>query len=243
MVRSLCFFLIVSAIFAILSCSDDSRFTDEPPPAVIWVVPSSDLDQNERGIDALPEGTSIQLNWYRSTNDLVVGYELYRSTERSGSYQIIANKQVLKNDDTLYVDVVDPSMVNRRLYYYMTAVNDIGTRSEPSDTISYRLIEKATNLLPQGSIAERRPVFSWTDLNQINNYIIRVLKSESGNYIWICHTFGVYGPTVQQIEYNIDGSALLDSLNSGEEYIWRVDIVGPENNSGSESQWAVFQIQ
>ena len=233
MYRSLCFFLIVMAIFAILSCSDNSQFNDEPPSAVIWVAPSSDMDENETGIDAVPEGNSIYLNWYRSVDDLVIGYEIYRSVQRNGSYQITANTQVLKNDDTLYVDSVDPAMVNRRLYYYIMAVNDIGTHSESSDTISYMLIDKAINLLPLGYETSHRPKMSWEDpnLQPKNNFIIRLLNSITNNHVWMYQTFGVFGATRQEIEYNIDGSADLDSLISGEEYKWRVDIVGSENNS------------
>ena len=53
------FFLILGAILIILNCNKKSTDPEIKPPMVIFVPSSDPLNEEERGIDAIPEGDGI----------------------------------------------------------------------------------------------------------------------------------------------------------------------------------------
>jgi hypothetical protein len=233
------YFLLLSLlIFITFNCGKNSVSSSVKPDKVRWIENSSDSSVIEKGIDAIPEGDKIHLEWMPDQQDIVAFFHIYRSSIRQGPFSKIIS---IESATTFYDDPV-PSK-NVRYYYYVLAVSDDGAESTSSDTINYKLVEKAQNLNPVG-LCDARPVFQWRDPNHVYSYIIRVMDSETKNNIWI-YTFqdSNFGDENKSIAYNTGQAASLDSLIKGKEYQWRIDIVGSEKNSGSESQWIPVQIQ
>lgn len=238
------FFLIFILVFLNFQCSPEGEKLGEKPSPVVMIEGVSDTSPAEKGIDAVPEGNGIQIEWIPSSDPYVIGYELFRSDKRYESYRLVADVDVLKKRDSVYVDILDASMLNTRFYYYIYAISDTEVKSDASDTLSYMLIEKAMDLSPQGNISESKPEFSWKDPNnpQKAAYVIRLKEALNDDLIWIEWVPSNYEDT-QTVEYNSSGGADLDSLLTGMDYLWRVDIIGTEENSGSESQWHFIHIQ
>ena len=239
------FILIFLLIFIMLQCSEQDSISEEKPPPVSFMPGVPDTSVIERGIDAVPDGHAIQLQWITSTDEFVIGYEIFRSQEKSGSFQLIADGSVLHKQDSLFIDTIDSTLINIRLYYCILSINDNDIRSDPSDTLSYMLIQKADNLFPQGSISDQKPVFMWEDPNrpQKDAYVIRLLRADTEEIIWLARIQSNYSSDQQTAVFNEDGTAGTDSLETGREFIWRVDILGSEDASGSESQWYLFSFK
>lgn len=238
------FFLIFILVFLNFHCSSEGERLGEKPSPVVMIEGVSDTSPVEQGIDAIPEGNGIQLEWMPSTDPYVIGYELYRSEKRYESYQLVADVNILKKRDSLYVDLLDASMINRRVYYYMYTISDTDLKSDASDTLTYMLIQKAENLLPQGNISESKPVFEWKDINSPPKdfYVIRLKEAVTDEMIWIARVRSDYADR-DTLLYNSNGGAVLDSLIQGVDYLWRIDVIGSEENSGSESSWHFIHIQ
>ena len=127
-------------------------------------------------------------------------------------------------------------------YYYILAVSDEDVRSDPSDTLDYKVLEKADQLhLKDGKVP--RPLFQWKDPHDwpAPYYIIRLMDVVADDFIWITRVDPQFAD-FQEVQYNVDGSATMDSLETGGTYDWRIDIAGSQNNCGSESQWVRFQL-
>jgi len=206
-------------------------------PDKVHLLPGlPDTSRVEGGIDAVPEGNMIRLEWLPSPEEEVVFYEIFRAHSRSEPFVLIAKVAV---PDTSYQDG-DVAFYEKN-YYYVTSLTDEDDRSDPSDTLEYTLVPKVIHLAPSGTILETRPVFSWDEQNE-HNYVIRLLESSSMKPVWIATVSSQYQDRVS-VPFNSDGLAALDSLERGKDYQWRVDVSRPEAFIGSESEWSQFQIQ
>lgn len=231
--------LILLGLFAILSCQNNSTGSGKSPQTVQFVSKSAEEDDNEQGIDAIPEGDAIYFSWHKLVDNEIDKYEIYRQTDPERDFYLIDTVQ-----DTFYIDNLDyATELNQRMYYFILSVNFDLKKSESSDTISYKLLEKPTPLMPSGIINSNTPLFQWNDINQANDYIIRVKRSDTDHIIWNSTIQANFGSTHQQIGYNSDGMADVNALSTEIPYEWRVDVIGPESNCGSESAWTSFQIQ
>jgi hypothetical protein len=240
MVRKAYFFLLFAGIFIIFHCDKSTNNGSTGPARVVLLSGVADTSRVERGIDAVPEGNIIRLEWIPGDLNEVAEYELFRSTVRTGSYASIAR---IAATDSSYQDMdVQP---DTRFFYFIRALNREGLQSEPSDTLSYKLILKATDLMPSGIITESRPELSWTDPNNPPKafYILRITEGVSGDVVWISVVPSSYTGGSESIQFNSDGSATIDSLENGVMYHWRVDVRGSEANSGSESVWNTIRRQ
>lgn len=232
------FFLLFSLILATLYCNNQSTVKVERPSPVILIPGATDTSEVEFGIDAVPDGDKIRIEWDAVDAEEDMFYEIYRSSVETGPFNKVAK---VFFPDTSYEDrVPDPGI---RYYYYVLAVNDEGVKSEPSDTLSYKLLDKPEGLSPIGETTPV-PMFRWRDPNvpPAHLYVIRVREGEAKQYVWISCIESQYNLEVTT-RYNSDHSARIDSLVSGKTYEWRVDIVGNEPNCGSESSWSVIRIQ
>jgi hypothetical protein len=162
-----------------------------------------------------------------------------RSTLRSGPYTHIGSAPV---PDSVYVD--NTTQIYQRYFYYIQAVTDENLLSDPSDTLDYKLIRKATGLTPSGEIGENKPEFSWEDTNNPIQpaYLLRLFDLLTEDTIWFVEIPSSYS-TREKIMFNADGLASVDSLQIGVEYVWRLDILSSEDRCGSESQWVTFRVR
>ena len=233
------FFLLLLLIFINFSCNNGENPSKEKPRSVVLMPGAPDTSMVETGIDAIPDGDLIRVEWSAGDESTAL-YEIYRGTLPSASFTKIVTVETPVQS---YEDQVPSKGV--RYYYFVRAVNDEGIQSDPSDTLSYRLIHKAEILDPVGTSGSA-PTFSWRDPNspQANDYIIRLKAADTGSMIWLSQFQNSnYGPDTKSIIFNADHGASLENLVLGTNYQWRIDIIGNEKNCGSESPWTSIQIQ
>jgi hypothetical protein len=236
------FFLLFGMFFIILNCKKQVVNGTIQPDKVQFLPAVSDTCRVERGIDTIPEGDAIFLQWIPGSGDIIRGYEIYRSDVRLGPYQQITDPYLLVQSDSVFIDYL--VTIDKKYYYYILAVSDDDVQSDPSDTLNYKLIEKADQMHLQEGAVPSKPLFRWKDptgWGASPYYIIRLIDVAADNYIWISKVDPLFSE-FQEVQYNADGSATLDSLVPGIIYDWRIDISGSSNNCGSESQWVRFQL-
>jgi hypothetical protein len=229
------FCLIFSLIFATLTCSKTITQSGTKPPKVVLIPAVSDTSRVEKGIDAVPEKNAIRIEWIPCQDETVVKYEIYRKSDAPEAKFVQIGEAT--EADSFYVDDVQTGV---RYFYTVTAVNDEDLRSESGDTLSYLLLQKAVNLQPKGEIANSKPVFTWNDPNQAQEYIIRVVDNLTNQPVWISVVPTNYELN-HSVAFNADQKAV-SGLLSGSLYRWRIDVRG-QNYSGSESVWVSLKIR
>jgi hypothetical protein len=234
----LCLFLLLTLIFINFNCKNKETPAKEKPKPVELIPGSPDTSRIETGIDAIPDGDKIHLEWNSKSDETTLIYEVYRGSVKDGTFSKVASVSV----PTRFYDDPERS-VNVRYYYYVLAVSDEGVKSEPSDTLSYKLINKPEGLMPGGNSSAVIPTFRWRDVNHANDYIIRIQESGSEAFVWFSKFMAQFGSDEQSILFNADHTAVSDSLTRGKNYQWRIDIIGNEKACGSESQWISITIQ
>jgi hypothetical protein len=236
MMKSRYFSLILGCLFTILSCQNTIDNNKDRPDPVKFIDKSEEYEIPEKGIDAIPEEVAIFIEWFRPDNSEIEKYQIYRQTDPLDDFYLIDTIQ-----DTFYIDIITD--IVPRYYYYVIAVNYDNIRSESSDTLNYKLLEKPTPLAPSGFSDSVTPEFRWEDHTRANDYIIRVIRSDDEAVMWNATIPANLGNTIQNNVYNSDLSANIAELERGVGYQWRVDVIGPEDFCGSESVWTSFQIQ
>lgn len=221
---------------AISGCSTSPVENIEKLPAPLLLPAPPDTALIEQGIDAVESGDFIQLDWRAGDEREPFRYRIYRGLSTDDEYTLIA--EVGGKIET-YIDSV--GVIGTRYYYYVTAKDEDEGESEPSDTLSYQLLAKPVLLANTSSV---RPTFSW----QVNGtppqfYVLKLLETDTDKKIWVTWVQTSFGDQMEQVKYNFDSTAVRDSLRTGVSYKWRVDIVGPSANSGSESNWKRFVLQ
>jgi len=237
--KCLFFPLLFGLIFTIFNCTEEINTGGIQPSSVTLVPGVADTCRVESGIDAIPEADAIRLEWIPSAEEEVTDYAIYRSDDEGGPYNLIAIASV---PDSVFED--SAVSLDTRYYYYVRAMGGEGMMSESSDTLDYMLIEKAVRLIPGGETNDSRPHLSWEDPNSPPKayYVIRVVEVASGDIIWISLVPSSYSDR-ETVLFNGDGTATTDSLISSIDYQWRVDIIGSEDNSGSESNWNTITVK
>jgi hypothetical protein len=241
MSKNPCFLLILSLVFATFYCQKKVNRSDIRPPRVVMVPAVSDTSRVEKGIDAVPEGNTIRVEWIPCADESVAEYEIHRREGNAPGARFVQIATVV-HPDSFCLDSGPRLLV--RYFYSVWAVTDDGLRSESSDTLSYMLLLKSTIHSPRGETTETKPVFSWTDNNQphVDEYVVRVVDAVSGEPVWISVVRNNYEPGPQSVVYNADQTARLAALLLGKEYRWRVDARG-QGAAGSESEWVSLKIK
>ncbi len=243
MSKSACFLLILSLVFVTFYCEKKINRSGIRPPKVVMVPAASDTSRIEKGIDTVPEGNAIRIEWIPSDDENVAKYEIHR---RSGSAPGVkfARIATVVHPDSFYVDSDLQLKLLVRYFYSIWAVTDDGLLSENSDTLSYMLLEKPTILSPKAETTDAKPVFLWNDNNQpqVDEYVVRVLDAVSEQAVWISIVRNNYEPGPKSAAYNADQRARQESLAVGREYRWRVDARG-QGATGSESEWVSLKIK
>ncbi len=84
-----------------------------------------------QSIKATDDG--VTLRWYKPSDDHAVAYKVYRSTDRDGRYESISGTITLKK----YTDT--NVRTNRRYYYKVRAIDDLGNESELGEIKTIKL--------------------------------------------------------------------------------------------------------
>jgi hypothetical protein len=225
------FFMI--PIFSLFVCGKDVNGPNPGPPPKLWPTPS-ETAVVERGIDAIPDADAIQLDWTIENDKDVEQFLLYRRSEDEEKFSLL---RTLDRKDSTWVDGNNIKL-HTRYYYYICSVDGNNRQGSPSDTVDYRLIEKAHNL---SATLEAKPLFRWQiqDYN-FQEYVIKIIHTNTGEKVWFAIVGTDFTDLDDKVRYNFDGQAKYESLKSDQQYQWRVDIIGPAKNSGSESRWQPF---
>lgn len=256
-------YLLIALLFLSFACSSPQKVKQDPPQPVqmVWRTLGADTLESEPGIDAEvtpgEELNAIRLQWYKHPleNDLKE-YRVYRSVHNSGLINFYLLNAVELNqatqDDTVYSDQQELDL-STRYYYYITAVDKDGQESEPSDTVSYKLVAKAQSLSVNDNpqvITSPDLRFKWFDATT-ESFFIRIEAYVTDDFHPLVHTAqvpSIYSDDGGFQHYRLQGDWLKTKFPDGD-YRWRIDCVGTENDvarqsfSGSESDWSFFKIQ
>lgn len=218
-----------------LGCSKSPTDNGDLLPAPRLLQNPADTAMVEVGIDAVENSNAIQLDWQPGDDQKPAGYRLYRRDGQNGQFALVVS---LSRNTTTYLDTTGVR-TDTRYYYFLTAFNDDDKESTSSDTLSYTLLDKAFNL---SNTLDTKPIFSW----QINAfpqfYVLKLVEADTDRKIWVVQVKSDFTPPGDQVRFNADGSAIVDSLGHNISYRWRIDVIGPSTNSGSESLWKRFSI-
>jgi hypothetical protein len=248
MVKYIKYFVVIILIIALFSLSCTSSVeSDNPAPAQVRIVEKSAEDAIvEKGIDAIAfpgllTQNSISLQWYSEDDEDLTSFDIYRSQDSVGTFPLLTSivKQFGKID-TFYVD--KNVAQNVRYYYYVIARDAADQESPRSIKVNYKLSEMTVLNSPSESDTSYTGIYSW-DFPSIgpDEFIFRLERDIAGNFV---HE---YINQLNRIDYNPHQEWNFTSLGLGNLapgiYRWRIDIIGADNNEGSESFWQGFQVQ
>jgi len=217
----------------LLGCGKSPEGPAEELPAPVLLPVPDDLSVDEGGVDAVPEKNAIQIQWeaYPRRDARI---QIYRSDAEEGEFSL---RTELSATDTVFLD--ERVAIGTRYWYFLIAKKD-GSVSPTSDTVSYKLLEKPFALWENPT---PRPTFRWRVSEIPVEYVIKLFELPSDNKVWFAVVSPDFNSLTEEVRYNFDGGAARDSLVVGRAYRWRVDVVGPEANAGSESEWRIFVCQ
>jgi len=234
MSKQLFFSLLFVTVITILLLACNVNKSSNLPEKVILVPNSGERSIEETGIDAVPEKNGIFLQWNKSSDQITVGYRIYRAADQKNNFQIIGTVT-----DTFFTDENVGFYI--RYYYFVTGISSNDEEGISSDTLSYKLLKKAQCINPKDN-SSPVPEFQWQDPNNEDINLLRVINAETEEYVWIYALEHNYD-NFKKVVFNVDGKAGIDSLIKNKTYMWRVDVLGSSDNSGSESFWNSFKIQ
>jgi hypothetical protein len=243
---------LLSLIIIILyGCKSEEPNYPVPDP-VVMVAKSPDTSAVEQGIDAVPEYDGIQLQWYRLPERGIESYNIYRKSPDDTYFKRIAAKKIddtqASGSDTTFLDT--SVVVYQDYFYYITATSKDNKEGMPGDTVSYRLLEKALTIYPDGQLnIEGLPVFQWNTTDKPDLYILRIERDFDNK---LCFIKIVQTNYLIEMETYDPGESEADSIEffsevipgSGITYKWRIDCMGDDSPipSGSESEWKYFGL-
>ena len=215
----------------------------------------------DKGICSLADFNAIRLQWYRSEDDDLSSFFIYRAIDTSNTgdeleftlldthFLYSFNPNIL---DTEYVDY--HPLLGEMHYYYVRSRDDAENLSPPSDTVRYQIDVKPFLSSPLSSEkTDSIPTFIWkysADFRYAIDYFIIRLENLTKNHLIWTHEISrnQYDGHEQEIHYNNDQSSSEPVLSSNYTYRWRLDAVGRMSDDGisdegSISQWIEFNIK
>jgi len=230
------FFLLSGLILFTLACRNQPTKQAVLPGAVTLIPAAADTAWVETGIDAVPETDAVFLEWIPADDGLAAAYEVWRE-DFGEDFRLIAT---LNSSALSYTDMSAACFIRYR--YIVLPISDEGEAGAAGDTLQYRLLAKATALSATEHV---QPEFSWRDPNQPPEaaYLLRLKENGTERRVWRRLVASSYSGDRESVLFNDDGTAVDAVLQKGIEYLWRVDVIGSEANSGSESPWISLRIQ
>ncbi|MFQ5582814.1 MAG: hypothetical protein ACE5GL_00070 [Calditrichia bacterium] len=211
------------------------------------VVKSAEEDPLERGIDAIVvpglNKNGILLQWHPVVDNDLIEYLVYRkANDSTGSqFPLLATVgEKFEQIDTFFVD--STAQENVRYYYYVIAHDEADQFGERSRKDDYKLIKMSAPNSPSPTDTTFSGIFKWTFPVTIPaDFIFRLEVDFAGNF----RPFKIktHSTTNYSREQSWSLSDLgIDPLPPGV-YRWRIDNIGGDSRSGSESDWLRFSVQ
>jgi len=249
--------LISFILFCLFAACDDGTGPEKippEPPKMVAKNSSSDTTAYEiMGIDAL-EGleNGIRIMWYEHSQRSSLDYFfVYRSEDPQGLINYPRIAQVEPDgefiQDSVYHSYADLNELEEkvRYRYYVTAVDEKGLESQPSDTVEYELIQKASLTAPLGSnlINPDRLIFFWSfPQNPLpNGYVLRIEDEFTDDLVYVEWVEPLDDFDNNYRTHTLDSLQLRDFTVNNRPYRWRIDAI-QSLHYGSESSWGTFTI-
>lgn len=266
------YFLIILGLFQFLACPDVVE-DPYPPASPVFVEKTTPADLIEKGIGANfrntanPNQNSIILMWHPNSEDDIAGYNIYRAIETLDTLAQFENilsidlSSTLPGQDTFYVDT--EVSTRKRYLYYIESEDLSGNNSQPSDTISYKLLTKPHPFsIPEGTTTQNL-VFHWEEEQSMADYpqnsVIRI-NNEANETVWVCmfqYPFNDYSfnfaPNGSNVnEENVIAFNGISGYLSPGRYFWKVEALRMGNGittdpdidiAGCESEWVEFILE
>jgi len=237
--------ILIIALFG-LSCTNSVESDNPAPEQVRMVEKSAENAVIERGIDAIAftgllTQNSIYIQWHSEDDEDLTVYDIYRSQDSVGTFPLLTS--VVKQFGEIDTSYIDKNVAENVRYYYYVIARDAEDQEGPRSTkVNYKLGEMAVLNSPSPSDTNYTGVFSW-DFPSFgpDEFIFRLERDIAGNFV---HE---YMNQLNRIDYNPHQEWNFTSLGLGNllpgRYRWRIDIIGADDNEGSESFWLGFQVQ
>lgn len=196
------------------------------------------LTDDNNGIDAVPESDWFRISWKPLLDSDIDFLRVFRYNNYDVSEPIEVDSISYSSILTHYLDSnwqnYSSSVLNKTWYYFIEAVDTSGN-STVSDTVSYRLLSKASIRYPTNNLVLNNSddlYFKWQQSEALHYRVL--LYDHSHILIW--HD-DLYVTETYSDSLKYTGAALPES-----DYTWRVDTFDG-NDAGSESNEQNFYIQ
>jgi hypothetical protein len=234
--------VLLIAIVFLLSCSGKDKITiDKIKPHSPKLIPHLGdlgdgymfndsqypiLDDDNNGIDAVPDGNGIRISWEHFLDSDLDFYKVYRFDENNIMPVLIDTRSVDDND--YYIDNSN-DVITHIKYSYTIEVFDKAGNSTLSDTVSYKLLDKPIFSEPVNN-AVMNPngiVFKWNASGFVSKYRL-LLFNDNHEYLWKYDMDVAF----EGDSFEVTGPSNLSQLNPGSSIFWRVDAFEWDSDLG-----------
>lgn len=225
----------------LIGCAREEIASDQEPPPVPQFIPrGADTLFVKQGIDAVPEGDFIDLSWLPSEADDLGGYRIYRRAEDSADVvppELVVDLTTAQLAGDIFLSYVDNGDVlfsdsSAGFFYWVSAYDESGNESAPSESAYFRLMKKADLQAPLVVADTLQLSWNYTgDPFEVDYFVVRLFRQQGGVWtpFWL-YKYNVYFPA--QVDYV--------GVLAGGAYRYQVGVVGaspPDRPSGSEAAW------
>ncbi len=249
------FGLIIIGVL-LCSCSGEERDSkDTTPPVSPVLVPhlgdtgdypvvyngfTVTLNEENNGIDAVPDGDWIRVLWQPFVDVDLSHVKVYRFDQFNNNPVLIdsvsaSSRQYIDSRNSLNVETV---------YSYFIDLVDFSGNSTRSDTVSYAILSKPIIISPDHNqtLAPSGIQFKWSASGFASKYRVLVFD-ETYKYLWHQDYDVAYEEDVMTVPFPVN----LAQEQSGKSIIWRVDSfemnIELDGFMGAESNERVLHIQ
>ncbi len=213
---------------------------DTGDPPVVYEGQTIYLNDENNGIDTVPDGNWIRVSWNPFKDTDLSHVKIWRFSNFDPEPALIDS---ISATEDYYLDT-DSQLTERVWYSYFVDLVDLAGNVSVSDTTSYALLSKSILLSPENgeTISPLNAQFSWNRSGSAGKFRL-LLLDESYNYVW--HQDLYVALEVDPLTISMPTN--LASQYSGRTLRWRVDSFDWDQEMqaylGSESYERVVHIQ
>lgn len=185
-----------------------TEFTDTPPSltsGVFYQVLSVDTSGNYSGTNiqyvfaydsippSVPTGLRAQvdsigkvvLSWNMDYSDYIQGYRVFVSNVRNADFSPL-NSDLVR--DTVFVDSLDASVLNKEVYYRIVAVDGNNNHSDFSEILTVKrpkMVKDPAPVIGSYEVKSKMVQFSWDVPSNIDIKEIRILRKPQKDSTWM----------------------------------------------------------
>ncbi|MBW6514226.1 MAG: hypothetical protein K0B87_05665 [Candidatus Syntrophosphaera sp.] len=206
---------------------------DDP---AVWNNLTLILNEENNGIDAVPDGDWIRVQWDPFKDSDLSHVKIWRFSDFQPEPVMVDS---ISASAKYYLDV-DSDLTERVWYHYFIDLVDLAGNSSRSDTSSYALLSKSMLVYPQNNatIPHTNAEFKWDSTGIASKYRLMIFD-ENNNHLYHEDLYAAMDSLYIKLPVN------LGITNSS--VLWRVDSFDWDQEKlmymGSESHQRVVHIQ